>query len=97
MSDTSQLVVFIRGLRNNFEVIEEFLDMASMKSTTTGQNICEEVIKSIKKFGIDSSKLLGIATNGAPSVVGKNNKFFKRCLDVIQSDVVLVRLNCVIH
>ena len=69
LSDTAQLVVFIRGVIDNFEVIEEFLDMASMKATTTGQNICEEVIKMMKKFEIDTSKLVGITTDGAPSMV----------------------------
>ena len=71
LSDTAQLVVFIRGVTENFQVTEEFLVMASMQSTTTGQNICEEVTKMMNKFEIDSSKLLGITTDGAPSMVGK--------------------------
>ena len=96
LSDTAQLVVFIRGVTNNFEVIEEFLDMASMKATTTGQNICEEMIKMMKKFEIDTSKLVGITTDGAPSMVGKNNGFVKRFLDVIQGEDVLVN-HCIIH
>ena len=43
LSDTARLVVFMRGVTDNFQVTEEFLDMASTQSTTTGQNICEEV------------------------------------------------------
>ena len=96
LSDTAQLVVFIRGVTDNFEVTEEFLDMASMQSTTTGQNICEEVTKLMNKFEIDSSKLVGITTDGAPSMVGKNNGFVKRLLDVIQTENVLVS-HCIIH
>uniref|UniRef100_H2ZD91 Uncharacterized protein n=1 Tax=Ciona savignyi TaxID=51511 RepID=H2ZD91_CIOSA len=96
VSDTAQLVVFIRGVTDNFEVTEEFLDMASMHSTTTGQNICEEVTKLMNKFEIDSSKLVGITTDGAPSMVGKNNGFVKRFLDVIQTENVLVS-HCIIH
>ena len=96
LRDTAQLVVFIRGVTDNFEVIEEFLDMASMKATTTGQNICEEVIKMMKKFEIDTSKLVGITTDAAPSMVGKNNGFVKRFLDVIQGEDVLVN-HCIIH
>ena len=49
LSDTAQLVVFIRG------VTEEFLEMANVQSTTTGQNICEEVTKMMNKFEIDFS------------------------------------------
>ena len=96
LSDTAQLVVFIRGVTDNFEVTEEFLDMASMQSTTTGQSICEEVTKLINKFEIDSFKLVGITTDGAPSMVGKNNGFVKRFLDVIQTEYVLVS-HCIIH
>lgn len=96
LSDTAQLVVFIRGVTDDFEVIEEFLDMASMKSTTTGQDICEDVIKLMKKFEIDSSKLVGITTDGAPSMVGKYNGFVKRFLDAIQTEDVLVS-HCIIH
>ncbi|XP_067950220.1 general transcription factor II-I repeat domain-containing protein 2B-like [Watersipora subatra] len=39
VSDTAKLVVFIRGIKDNFDIIEEFLDMASMSSTTPGQEI----------------------------------------------------------
>ena len=95
LSDTAQLVVFIRGVTDNFKVTEEFLDMASMQSTT-GQNICEEVTKLMNKFEIDSSKLVGITADGAPSMVGKNNGFVKRFLDVIQTENVLVS-HCIIH
>ena len=96
LSDTAQLVVFIRGVTDNFKVTEEFLDMARMQSTTTGQNICEEVTKLMNKFEIDSSKLIGVTTDGAPSMVGKNNGFVKRFLDVIQTENVLVS-HCIIH
>ena len=70
LRDTAPLVVFIRGVTDNFEAIKEFLDMASMQSTITGQNICEEVTKLMNKFEIDSSKLVDITTDGAPSMVG---------------------------
>ena len=96
LSDTAQLVVFMRGVTDNFQVTEEFLHMAIMQSTTTGQNICEEVTKMMNKFEIDSSKLVGITTDGAASMVGKNNGFVKRFLDVIQTKNVLVS-HCIIH
>ena len=50
----------------------------------------------MNKFEIDSSKLVGITTDGAPSVVGKNSEFVKRFLDVIQTENVLVS-HCIIH
>jgi len=50
ISDTAQLVVFVHGVTDDFEVDEELLDMASMKSTTTGENIAQEVLKIVQIF-----------------------------------------------
>ena len=41
--DTAQLAIFIRGVTKGFEVVEELLDLCSMKGTTTGQHIFDEV------------------------------------------------------
>ena len=38
VKDTSQLVVFIRGVTEDMQVNEEFLGLVPLKSTTTGQN-----------------------------------------------------------
>ena len=50
INDGAQLVIFIRAVTADFDIIEEFLDMASLFSTTTGQDICEQVLKVVKKF-----------------------------------------------
>ena len=44
ISDTAQLVIFIRAVTAGFDIVEEFLDMASLFSTTTGQDICEQAL-----------------------------------------------------
>ena len=36
INDTAQLVIFIRTVTVGIDVVEEFLDMASLSSTTTG-------------------------------------------------------------
>ena len=36
ITDTAQLSIFVRGVINNFEVIEELLEVFSMEGTTTG-------------------------------------------------------------
>ena len=52
ISDTAQLAVFVRGVTDTFEITEEFLDMASMSSTTTGQYISDQVLQLMNKFEI---------------------------------------------
>ena len=75
ISDTAQLSVFIRDVTNNFEVIEELLEMCSMKGTTTGQHIVDEVKKVFEKFKIDPKILCGITNDGAAAMNGKIKGF----------------------
>jgi len=96
VSDTAQLVVFVRGVTDNFEITEEFLDMTGMSSTTTGQDISEQVLKLMEKFQLDPSKLCGLTTDGAPSMTGRTNGFAKKFLDTIGSQGVVVN-HCIVH
>jgi len=72
LTDTAQLAIFIRGVNSAMEVTEEFLDLASLKNTTTGRDIKEAVFKCMEDHQLDIKKLIGITTDGAPSMVGKN-------------------------
>ena len=56
--DTAQLVIFIRGIDENLNVIEEMLDLCHMKGTTTGRDIYEYVNLALEKFNIDRNKIL---------------------------------------
>ena len=98
ISDTTQLSVFIRDVTNNFEVIEELLEMCSMKGTTTGQHIVVEVKKVFEKLKIDPKKLCGITTDGGAAITGKIKGFTKLFMDelgVKKSDIVVN--HCIIH
>ena len=39
IDDTAQLLIFVGGISENFEITEELLSMESMKDTTTGEDI----------------------------------------------------------
>ena len=47
--------------------------MASLYSTTTGQDICEHVSRVVEKFELNFAKLCGLTTDGAPSMTGWKN------------------------
>ena len=70
--DTSQLAVFIRGIDSQMKVTEDFLDVVSLKNTTTGRDIKDAVIKCMEDYQLHLKNLIGIATDGAPSMIGKN-------------------------
>ena len=73
ISDTAQLVTFIRAVTVGFYVVEESLDMASFSSTTTGQDIGELAIRVEEKFELDHTKVCALTTDGAPSMTGRTN------------------------
>nr|XP_022904403.1 general transcription factor II-I repeat domain-containing protein 2-like [Onthophagus taurus]XP_022904404.1 general transcription factor II-I repeat domain-containing protein 2-like [Onthophagus taurus] len=72
IKDTSQLAIFIRGVDNKLKVTEELLDLVSLKDTTTGKDIKDAVLKCAEDRQLDLKKLIGITTDGAPSMIGKN-------------------------
>ncbi|GFS78743.1 general transcription factor II-I repeat domain-containing protein 2A [Trichonephila clavipes] len=51
---------------------EELLELVSLKGAATGRDIKDAVINCAQSLQIDLKTLVGIATDGAPSMVGKN-------------------------
>ena len=68
--DTAQLAIFVKGVDIDLNETEEFLALQSMKDTTTGGDIFAEVCDAIERFGLDWSKLCGMASDGAPAMSG---------------------------
>ncbi|XP_077091374.1 uncharacterized protein LOC143742407 [Siphateles boraxobius] len=69
-TDTAQLLLFLRGVDDNFCCTEEMLDMMSLKGTTTGRDIFEAVSEAVEKMGLKWDKLCGVTTDGAPALMG---------------------------
>ncbi|XP_057603550.1 general transcription factor II-I repeat domain-containing protein 2 isoform X2 [Hippopotamus amphibius kiboko] len=69
INNTTQLAIFIRGVDENFDVSEELLDTVPMTGTKSGNEIFVRVEKSLKKFNIDWSKLVSVASTGTPAMV----------------------------
>ena len=72
ISDTSQLLIFVRGVNGDFAITEELVEMRSMMSTTTGADIAAETIKGLENIGLGGAwgKLSGVTTDGAPAMIG---------------------------
>ena len=70
--DTSQLSIFVRGVNDEIKVTEDFLDVIDLKEKTTGSNVKDAVVKCAEDHGLDLKNLIGIATDRAPSMVGRN-------------------------
>ena len=96
ISDTSQLVIFIIAVTAGFDIVEKFLDMASLSSTIRGQDICKQALKIVEKFEPNTAKLRGVTTDGAPSMTGKTNGSTKKFLNAVGAQDVVVN-HCIIH
>ena len=73
--DTEQLLFYIRGINNDFSVTEELLTVKSMKQNAKGVDIFQEFNKTLIDFSLPVERLVGIATDGAPSMLGRITGF----------------------
>ncbi|KAM4521384.1 general transcription factor II-I repeat domain-containing protein 2A-like [Odontesthes bonariensis] len=98
--DTAQLLIFLRGITNDFQITEELASMQSMKGTTTGKDLMTEVNACLDKLKLEWDKLAGVTTDGCPNLTGKNVGLLKRMQDKvteINPEQKLTFLHCIIH
>ncbi|CAM2112122.1 unnamed protein product [Caretta caretta] len=82
IKDTAQLLIFVRGIDDKFEITEEFLSMESMKGTTKGSDLYERVSGCLVHLKLPWSKLANVTTDGSPNLTGKNEVLCKNVLDI---------------
>nr|XP_022900894.1 general transcription factor II-I repeat domain-containing protein 2A-like [Onthophagus taurus] len=101
ISSTAQLLIFIRGVTQDFEVLEELLGMCSLKGQTKGVDILNVLLDECSKTDLDLSKLSGVATDGAPSMIGVNSGLVTLLKKHLQEKNInaedLMQFHCIIH
>ena len=100
IDDTAQLLIFVGGITENFEITEELLSMESMKNTTTGEDIFDCVENTFRTMELPWQKMVNVTTDGCPLLTGKNVGLLKRLSDrVAEVDCTreLIFLRCIIH
>ena len=98
--DTAQLAIFVKGVDIDLNETEEFLALQSMKDTTTGGDIFAEVCDAIERFGLDWSKLCGMASDGAPAMSGLGVGLVGRVKAELREKGLnddIVVFHCIIH
>ena len=71
MQDTAQLLVFIRGMDANFQMIKELHSVESLKDTTTGKELFYAVENCIARTGLKWDKMAIVTTDEAHALTGK--------------------------
>jgi hypothetical protein len=99
ISGLAQLAVFIRACYRDLNIPEELLDIVSVH-TTTGENIFKEICRLLGEYDLSLSKLVCVATDGAPSITGKNSGIVAKLLtkqNKIFPDCKFHHVHCIVH
>ena len=70
ITNTAQLAIFIREVTSDFKIQEDLLSLESMHGTTRCEDLFDKPLLAMRKFNLPFEKLGGIATDGAPAMVG---------------------------
>uniref|UniRef100_UPI0035901BC1 general transcription factor II-I repeat domain-containing protein 2-like n=1 Tax=Myxine glutinosa TaxID=7769 RepID=UPI0035901BC1 len=101
ITNTAQLAIFVRGITAEFDTREELLSLQAMHGTTKGEDLFEQVVLAMNKFELQFDKLSGLATDGAPAMVGAQKgltALFKKEMSRLSLDPSeLVVCHCIIH
>ncbi|XP_071037830.1 general transcription factor II-I repeat domain-containing protein 2-like [Parasteatoda tepidariorum] len=99
VSDTAQVLIYIRGVDKSYEVHEELLDMYSIHGTTTGTDIFKGVEMAINQKNLRWKNLKCITTDGGKNMSGKDKGVVALVSKAVENDggsKPLV-LHCIIH
>lgn len=94
-TDNAQLLVFVRFFdEEKGEFFEDVLGLTTLHGHTRGDDIYEAVMEMLRDREIDLKHVVSIATDGAPSMTGRERGLVSR-LKVHHPD--LIAYHCVIH
>jgi hypothetical protein len=98
-SDTAFCAVFIRGVDKYATVTEELLDLLPMKGTVTGRDVLFELEKCVDRAGLDWSKLVSVATDGAPAMCSEKVGLVGLLKAKLKENhgVNMTSIHCIIH
>ncbi|GBM62887.1 hypothetical protein AVEN_11348-1 [Araneus ventricosus] len=96
INDTAQLILFIRGVDENFEFTEELACMRSLKGTTKECDILSEFQEGLLTLKVPITNICNIMTDGAPNMTGKKSGFLGLFNQNYPGNNV-VFLHCVMH
>ena len=96
ITDSAQLLIFIRSLSSDFKLTEDLLSMETLSSRTCGEDIFNAVKGACIREKLDLKNLRGICTVGAPAMTGSVRGFVSRFSEYVSTEFNN-NLHCVIH
>ncbi|XP_075237034.1 general transcription factor II-I repeat domain-containing protein 2-like [Lycorma delicatula] len=96
ISDTAQLLVFVRMVFKDFTYKEELLGMISLKERTRGVDIFKAFKNLLNDLKVPLFKLVSITTDGAAAMIGCRIGFIALCQNEDEFPAFL-SYHCIIH
>lgn len=93
LCDTSQMIICIRTVDNDFNSFEEILKLESFYGNVTGKTIFDSFQRNVLSL-INTNKLSAICTDGAAVMVGRKNGFVGH---LIKAGIEVPTFHCIIH
>lgn len=98
VSDTAELLIFLRRVDDNMNVTEELLDLKSLKGQTRGTDLFVSVCETVDDMKLPWNKVSGIITDGAPAMAGERSGLSTLiCSKVSEEAGNAIKLHCIIH
>lgn len=98
VSDSAQLLIFLRGVNENFEVTQELASMQTLHGTTKGTDLFGCLDTVLAQYKLPWENMAGITTDGAPAMVGSRSGLATLVGEKVQECGGKVsRYHCIIH
>ncbi|XP_023254026.1 general transcription factor II-I repeat domain-containing protein 2B-like [Seriola lalandi dorsalis] len=100
ITDVAQLAIFIRGVDDTLTVTEEFVELVPMTDTTTAADIFTALVRTLDRVGVDWSRAVSLATDGAPSMTGEKAGVVTKFREKVQTSnggLEFWTFHCILH
>ena len=98
LSDTAQLLIFLRGVDSDINIKEELLDLKSLKDQTRRADLFFNACSTVDNMKLPWSKVSRIITDGAPAMAGEQSRLSTRIYKKVSDEGGdAVKLHCIIH
>ena len=96
IEDNPQLAIFLRYVSSDLTLEEELLDLVAIRETTRGVDIKNVFDEALTRFRVHFNKLVSVAIEGAPAVVGKRVGLI-RLIKCDPNFAEFLPIHCIIH
>lgn len=96
-TDSAQVLYFVRAVTEEFEVYEELFALGTLKGSTRGIDIFNDFKEKFFKKSLNSVNIVSVCTDGAPSMIGKNEGFVAHLKKEFVRHDDFISFHCILH